>query len=114
MADTFTFRSYSSTMADDGTIDFYNVWKHSDIAFHIDAQNIHASKLILSMWSPVFDAMFNDNFKEKSLSVIELPGKTAESFVSLMKVLHPPNEEICGKKIRGVIQKSSEKGLSHV
>ena len=80
-------------------INFCDPWKHSDITFDIEDQTIYASKLILSMWSPVFDAMFNDNFKEKDATIIKLPGKEKKNMLLLMKVLHPPNEEIHGKII---------------
>ena len=57
---------------------------------------VHANKMILAMWSPVFAAMFKHDFKEKHAKSIELPGKKHEAVIQLMKVLHPPNEELCG------------------
>ena len=83
-------------MADSQEPDFLSSWKYGDITFSVNNKFVHVSKLILSLWSPVFEAMFTNNFREKTAEVIELPGKELDPFLSLMRVLHPPNDEICG------------------
>ena len=81
----------------DNLVDFSKPWTYSDIAFIVEEKRVYASKMILSMWSPVFEAMFHDNFKEKNAKEISLPGKKFDAVIELMKVLHPPNKEICGE-----------------
>ena len=75
-------------------IDFTKPWDHSDITFIVDDQKVYANKMILSMNSPVMKTMFESDFKEKNLEEIELPGKKLNTFVNLMKALHPPNKFI--------------------
>ena len=77
--------------------DFTKPWAHSDIVFVVEGSKVYANKTILSMWSPVLEAMFTSDFKEKKAAEIPLPGKTLEPFVELMGVVHPPNKEIDGK-----------------
>ena len=50
---------------------------------------MYANKMILSMSSPVMKAMFEADFKEKDAKEIELPGKTLDTFLDLMKAVHP-------------------------
>ena len=78
-------------------IDFTKPWGYADITFLVEDKRIYANKMILSMWSPVFEAMFHDNFKEKNAREVELPGKKFEDIMEMMKVLHPPNNEITGQ-----------------
>ena len=51
-----------------GEIDFSEPWAHSDIVFIVQDKKIHASKTVLSMWSPVMNAMFNGDFKVRQPS----------------------------------------------
>ena len=79
-------------------IDFKQEWTYSDIIFLVEkTKKVYANKIILSMWSPVFEAMFRNNFKEKTAKEIELPGKEFKSVVEMMEVLHPPNKDISSK-----------------
>ena len=79
-------------------INFTESWVYSDIIFITEkTKKVYANKMILSMWSPVFEAMFRDNFKEKTAKEIELPGKEFKSVVEMMEVLHPPNKDISSK-----------------
>jgi hypothetical protein len=74
--------------------DFSQKWKYADITFVVEGKKVFANKMILSLWSPVFEAMFTHDFKEKGAEEIPLPEKKFEEIIQLMKVLHPPNEEI--------------------
>ena len=80
-------------------VDFSKPWTYADITFVVEEKRIYACKMILSMWSPVFEAMFSDNFKEKNAKEISLPGKQYDDVLEMMKVLHPPNKEICSKYV---------------
>lgn len=79
------------------SIDFSTEWQHSDIKFVVEDKPLFASKLILTLWSPVFKAMFENNFKEKNAIEIALPGKKYSDIIELLSVTHPPNQEISGK-----------------
>ena len=78
-------------------IDFTESWTYSDITFVVDERKVFANKVVLTLWSPVFEAMFQHDFKEKGSAQIELPGKSFDGMMELMRVLHPPNSDICGK-----------------
>lgn len=82
--------------AEDAT-DFSKPWTYSDICFVAEDKRAYANKMILSMWSPVFAAMFGNNFREKTAKEIELPGKKYEEVLEMMRVLHPPNKNIDGE-----------------
>ncbi len=49
-------------MDSNGT-DFTQPWEKSDVIFLVEDQKVHANKTLLSMWSPVMDAMFTGEFK---------------------------------------------------
>ncbi len=78
-------------------VDFSQPWAYADIVLLVEEKRLYASKMILSMWSPVFEAMFQDNFKEKNAKEIQLPGKKYNDVLEMLHVLHPPNKEICGE-----------------
>jgi len=81
-------------------VDFTQQWSFADIAFVVEGKRLWANRAILAMWSPVFEAMFGSDFKEKNLSEIELPGKKFDSMLELLAVTHPPNREITGKSVQ--------------
>ena len=73
---------------DEKDVDFTKPWTYSDVIFKIGDQQIHASKTVLGLASPVFNKMFSAKAKEENATEIPLPGKKIESFVELMKVVH--------------------------
>ncbi|XP_064630329.1 BTB and MATH domain-containing protein 38-like [Lineus longissimus] len=75
-------------------VDFTHPWRHGDITFKVEGKRLYANKTILSMWSPVFEAMFTNDFKEKNAMEIKLPEKEYEEVLELMKVIHPPNKQV--------------------
>ena len=90
-----------ATRMDDNT-DFTQPWKHSDIVFLVEDQRIHANKAVLSMWSPVIEAMFTGDFKVSMLQpcsqckgkIYQLSAKSILAIVTICKDLHLLN----GKK----------------
>ncbi|CAH1775976.1 unnamed protein product [Owenia fusiformis] len=69
---------------------FYKPWPGSDIKFVMDdGKQVYASKAVLTIASPVFEAMFNSDFKEKEASQIPLPGKMSKDIVALVEVINP-------------------------
>ena len=71
-------------------------WPFSDITLDVEKRPIYANKVILSLWSPVFEAMFRNNFREKEAAKVDLPGKAYKDVYELIAVTHPPNKEITG------------------
>ena len=46
-------------MAAEGSdVNFTAPWTFADITFVVEGRRLYAAKMILAMWSPVFDAMF--------------------------------------------------------
>ena len=57
----------------------------------VENENFHVHRLILSMNSPVFKAMFKSQFKEATANEIPLPGKYVKGVLDfLMKILRAP------------------------
>lgn len=77
-------------------VDFSERWSFADVAFIVEGKQLWANRAILAMWSPVFQAMFGSDFKERQLSEIPLPEKKYDSVRELLCVTHPPNKEITG------------------
>lgn len=83
-------------------VDFTQPWDHSDVVFLMeDDKRVYASKTILAMWSPVLDAMFFHDFKEKDAGEVKLPGKKHANILELVKVVHPPNKQVDSKLYSG-------------
>ena len=81
-------------------VDFTKPWPLSDVIFKIEDQQIHASKAVLALSSPVFNAMFTAaDFVEKTATEIPLPGKEVQSFLEFMKLLHFRHRGITSKYI---------------
>ena len=77
-------------------INFESDWQYSDIKFKVEDKYVHANKLVLILWSPVFKAMFENNFREKNATEVLLPGKKFDDILEFMCILHPPNKELTG------------------
>ena len=78
---------------------FAERFDESDISFSVEGKLIYAVKSTISMWSPVFKAMFCGRFKESKAKVVELPDKQFSDILELMCVLHPPNKPVDGKLV---------------
>lgn len=71
----------------------------SNVTFIVEDQRIHVNKASLSGHSPVFNAMFNGHFKERTAKEIVLIGKKAADVVEFLKFFHPKKKEsITGKQ----------------
>lgn len=69
---------------------FSEPWEDSDVILVVEDERFHVHRLILSMNSPVFKAMFKSEFKEASSDEIPLPGKKANEMLDfLMKIYGP-------------------------
>jgi hypothetical protein len=103
------YRDYLAEMSKETTrsgtkqVNFSEQWSYADIAFVVEGKRLWACRAILAMWSPVFEAMFGSNFKEKNASEIELPGKKYDDVNELLAVIHPPNKEISSSNIKQLL-----------
>lgn len=61
----------------------------TDLVLEVEDKNIHVSKLVLSLASPVFDKMFQSDFKEGTCNVLPLSGKDVESMLEFLRCIYP-------------------------
>ncbi|KAK3745867.1 hypothetical protein QZH41_013209, partial [Actinostola sp. cb2023] len=66
---------------------FSSPWHLSDVVLIVEERRFHAHKCILSISSPVFEAMFTSDFKEKTAEEIPLPGKRADEVEVLLNLI---------------------------
>lgn len=69
-------------------LDFQSEWNNSDQVLVVQNKELHVHRCMLSLWSPVFDRMFNSNFKEKESRRVELKGKLLTEIEELLHVLY--------------------------
>lgn len=95
-------------------LNFESDWQYSDIKFKVEDKYVHANKLVLILWSPVFKAMFENNFREKNATEVLLPGKKFDDILELMCILHPPNKELTGNYNCSYILELHGKVTAHI
>ncbi|XP_053386389.1 BTB and MATH domain-containing protein 38-like [Mercenaria mercenaria] len=61
----------------------------SDLTLVVEDHKIPVLKAVLCIASPVFRAMLESDFQEKSKREIPLPGKSYEDFVEFLKCIYP-------------------------
>lgn len=61
----------------------------TDVTLVVEDQKIHVNKEVLSKHSPVFSAMFQSQFKERSAKEITLVDKKAADVVEFLKSFYP-------------------------
>ena len=54
----------------------------------VENEKFHVHRLILSMNSPVFKAMFKSQFKEATADEIPLPEKNASGVLDFLKIIY--------------------------
>ncbi|KAK3745868.1 hypothetical protein QZH41_013210 [Actinostola sp. cb2023] len=72
---------------------FSSPWHFSDVVLIVEGQRLHVHKSTLSMSSPVFEAMFTSDFKEKTALEIPLPGKRADEVEVLLNLICFKNKQ---------------------
>ncbi|XP_060567050.1 TD and POZ domain-containing protein 3-like [Ruditapes philippinarum] len=63
-------------------------WR-TDLCLVVEGTKLYVAKVILSLASPVFDAMFQSDFKEKSNDELELPGKKLRDVLEFLRCIYP-------------------------
>lgn len=97
--DYFTTMSKETATGGKKQVDFSERWSYADIAFVVEGKRLWANRAILAMWSPVFEAMFGSDFKERNSTEIELPGKKFDNVKELLAITHPPNKDITANNV---------------
>ena len=72
---------------------FSEPWDESDVILVVEGEQFHVHRVLLSMHSPVFKAMFSSDFKEKDADVIPLSGKKSNEFLDLLYQVYPHQPE---------------------
>jgi len=62
---------------------------YTDGALEVEGQKIYVPKTVLAEASPVFKRMFESEFKEKNMEVIQLPEKKVADVTEFLKCLYP-------------------------
>ncbi|XP_060571440.1 kelch-like protein 3, partial [Ruditapes philippinarum] len=69
--------------------EFHKDGKLADVTIVVEDHKILVCKAVLSIASPVFCAMFEGDFQEKTEKEIQLPGKSYENFVEFLRCIYP-------------------------
>ena len=67
---------------------FSEPWEDSDVILVVENEKFHVHRLILSLNSSVFKAMFKSQFKEAATNEIPLPGKNASGVLDFLKIIY--------------------------
>ncbi|GMT02553.1 hypothetical protein PENTCL1PPCAC_24727, partial [Pristionchus entomophagus] len=81
-------------------IDFTKpIENHTSIALIVENKRLHVSKEILSVHSPVFSALFFQDFAEKAKEVVEIKEVDYDQFVDFLNVIYPTSTEILARTV---------------
>ena len=72
---------------------FSEPWEDSDLILIVEDEKFHVHRLILSMNSPVFKAMFKSGFQEANNNEIQLPGKRGNEVLDFLKQFYIQEKE---------------------
>ena len=67
---------------------FFNDDEFADVTFVVQGQRVHGHKLVLSIVSDCFRAMFTTGFRESEMMEIELHDCTHQGFLALMEYIY--------------------------
>jgi hypothetical protein len=90
------------------TFDFTEkTWK-DDFVLIVENKRLHVVKGILAYASPVFDTMFQAEFKEKNSTGLDLPGKKVEDIQQFLRCIYPFPAEISSENVNAVLPLAEE------
>ena len=81
--------NYSSVEIKTPTFGFTEPSWRTDFCLVVEGTKLYVAKIILSLASPVFDTMFQSDFKEKSCDELELPGKKLSDVIEFLRCIYP-------------------------
>jgi len=88
---------------------FSEPWEDSDVILVVKDEKFHVHRLILSINSPVFKAMFKSEFKEATANEVLLPDKKANEVLDFLKQLYlQEREEITMDNVQHLLKLSDE------
>ena len=76
---------------------FDEAWQQSDAVLIVEEKQLHVHSIILSLASPVFDKMFNGDFKEAQNKQVSLQGKSYQMVEHLLKLIYPNMAQTIGR-----------------
>lgn len=68
----------------------------TDFTLVVQGKKFHVAKVVLMDASTVFRKMFTDDFKEKTVNELELPGKDSSSFEFFLRCIYPREYSLTG------------------
>lgn len=86
----------------------------SDIAMNIDGINIMVNKDYLSLYSPVFKAMFFSNFAESNMKEITIKDVDIDEFIELLEVIYPSHKPISADNVEFLLELGDRFEISYV
>ena len=98
---------------------FSEPWEDSDLILVVEDEKFHVHRLIMSMNSPVFKAMFKSQFKEATANEILLPEKKANEILDLLKRVYSKQfieepVEIIEENVEHLLKLSDEYQIKHI
>ncbi|KAI3390044.1 hypothetical protein SNEBB_009575 [Seison nebaliae] len=95
-------------------INFDEQLPFTDVQLVVEGKQLHCHRSILSLWSPVFQRMFEADFLEKSSNVVTISEKRFSDVSELLQVIYPPNKEISDENVTLLLQLSDEYQMSEL
>ncbi|CAF0756102.1 unnamed protein product [Adineta steineri] len=87
----------------------------SDVILIVGKEKFYCHRLLLSLVSPVFQRMFDGQFKEHNEREIVLEGKSSEAILDLLKYIYPQfNGQITDDNIENFLQLADEYMIEHL
>ena len=98
---------------------FSEPWEDSDLILVVEDEKFHVHRLIMSMNSPVFKAMFKSQFKEATANEIPLPEKKANEMLDILKRVYSKQfieepVEITEENVEHLLKLSDEYQIKHI
>lgn len=87
------------------SFDFYKPHPHcSDGVLVIDGVRLNVSKAYLSLYSPVFAALFFGEFRERSLSFVPIEDVILDEFVEMLGVIYPSHKPVTADNVEYLLE----------
>lgn len=67
---------------------FFNDEEFSDVTFLVEGKHVYGHRIVLSLVSDCFRAMFTNGFRESTSSVIPIPFCSYEAFMTMMEYIY--------------------------
>ncbi|XP_045208087.2 uncharacterized protein LOC123559973 [Mercenaria mercenaria] len=89
-------------------------WK-DDFTFIIESRKLYTVKAVLAYVSPVFDRMFQSDFKEKNQDEMELPNKKFDDVLEFLHCVCPGKQtDICDQNVYRLLPLAEEYQVSYL